>query len=158
MQSKDLILTLFGAVLWSTAPIVHKYLLGSYDQFTIMFLIAALYLVCLVLFLPYFYKELYKDVVKLTLVDSLLILFSGIFILFLGNIIYYYVLNNNNSHIIAALNSCAPFFTLLLAYFLLHEKVTMFGILGTVFIVLGVICISYNDIDISIYEMFLSRR
>jgi len=68
------------------------------------------------------------------------------------------VLKDNHSHIISALDSSAPFFTLLIAYFLLNEKVNVFGILGTILIVLGVVCISYNDADINMSEMFIVRK
>jgi drug/metabolite transporter (DMT)-like permease len=157
MNKTDLLLTIFGAFLWGISPVVHKYLLGNYNPITIMILISIIYLLCLLLCLPLFYKTVHKDLVKLTISDSLLFLFSGVVILFLGNAIYYYVLKENHSYIVSAIDSCAPLFTLLLAFFLLHEKINIFGILGTVFIVIGVIFISFNDADVNVTDVFMIR-
>lgn len=157
MKKTDLLLTIFGAFLWGISPVVHKFLLGNYNPITIMIVISIIYLLSLLLCLPFFYKTVQKDLVKITISDSLLFLFSGVVILFLGNAIYYYVLKDNDSHIVLAIESCAPLFTLILAFILLHEKINVFGILGTIFIVIGVIFISFNDSDINITDIFMIR-
>jgi drug/metabolite transporter (DMT)-like permease len=156
MKNEDLILTITFAFLWGVAPVVHKFLLNKYNQFTIMIIISAIYFCCLLICLPYYYKTVYHDILNIDARDLLLFLFAGIFTLFLANVIYYYVLTYNHSHIISSLDSIAPFFTLILAYILLNEKINIFGLLGTTLIVLGVICISYNDLNIS--ETFMARR
>jgi drug/metabolite transporter (DMT)-like permease len=158
MRIEDLLLTIFGAFLWGVAPIVHKFLLGNYNQITIMIMISLIYFLCLLCCLPFLYETVHKDLLKITVSDSVLFLFAGVVVLFLGNVIYYYVLKDNDSHIISALNSCAPFFTLLLALILLREKINIFGLLGTIFIVIGVIFISFNDHDINVTELFMLRR
>jgi drug/metabolite transporter (DMT)-like permease len=158
MKTTDLLLTIFGAFLWGVSPVIHKYLLGTYNQLTIMILISFIYTICLLLCLPFYSNAVYKDIFKLNVHDIILFLISGVFTLFLGNAIYYYVLKDNHSHVISALDSSAPFFTLILAYLLLKEKINIFGVLGTILIVLGVICISYNDTDMNISEMFMVRR
>jgi len=158
MRIEDLLLTIFGAFLWGVAPVVHKFLLGNYNQITIMIMISLIYFLCLLCCLPFFYKTVHKDLSKITVSDSVLFLFAGVVVLFLGNVIYYYVLKDNDSHIISALNSCAPFFTLILAFILLREKINIFGLLGTIFIVIGVIFISFNDHDINVTELFMLRR
>ena len=158
MKTTDLLLTIFGAFLWGISPVIHKFLLGTYNQVTIMILISIIYTVCLLLCLPFYSNMVYKDILKLNVRDSILFLIAGVFTLFLGNAIYYYVLKDNHSHVISAVDSCAPFFTLIFAFLLLKEKINIFGILGTILIVLGVICISYNDTDMNISEMFIVRR
>jgi drug/metabolite transporter (DMT)-like permease len=98
-----------------------------------------------------------KDLGKINQLDVFMVLFQGVCVLFFGNIIYYYVLKDNNTSLVTALESCAPFFTLVLAYFLLNEKVNLIGLLGIAFIVLGVIFISYNDTKFLFTETFLSK-
>jgi hypothetical protein len=158
MKNTDLLLTIFGAFLWGVSPVIHKFLLSTYNQITIMIIISLIYTVCLLLCLPFYSNMVYKDILKLNAPDIILFLIAGVFTLFLGNAIYYYVLKDNHSHVISSLDSCAPFFTLIFAYLLLKEKINIFGILGTILIVLGVICISYNDADINIIDMFMVRR
>jgi len=129
----------------------------KYDRYTIMILFSFTYVFCLLLTIPYYGKGLIKDMVKFDNSDVLIILFQGIFVLFFGNIIYYYVLKDNNTSLITALESCAPFFTLILSYFLLNEKINISGVIGIVFIVVGVFFISYNDTKLNVFETFLSK-
>jgi drug/metabolite transporter (DMT)-like permease len=98
-----------------------------------------------------------KDLYRLTTKDILLLLFEGVFILFVANVIYYYVLKDNESSIVIALESSTPFFTLIFAYLLLNEKINFNGIIGIILIILGVICISYNNMKINIFETFSLR-
>ena len=56
-----------------------------------------------------------------------------------------YLLEDNDSYIITALVCISPFFTLILAYLFTKEKITIYGVLGTIFIVFGILLISYND-------------
>lgn len=158
MKTSILLLTLFSAFLWGISPLITKHLLCKYERYTIMVLCSVIYLSCLLLGMPYYNKSFLKDLTKLSTNDILLLLFEGIFVLFLANVIYYYVLKDNNSSIVVAIESCGPFFTLLFACFLLNEKITVNGIVGIVLIVLGIICISYNDININLFETFLNRE
>jgi drug/metabolite transporter (DMT)-like permease len=157
MDKSILALTLFGSFLWGISPIVTKLLIAKYNHYTIMLLCAFIYFICLLMGLPYYNKQLMKDIGRLTNKDIGLFLFEGIFVLFLANVVYYYVIKDNDSFIVTALQSCGPLFTLIFAYYLLHEKVNLFGFIGVLLIVLGVICISYNDTEITLFETFLNR-
>jgi len=157
METSAFLLTLFSAFLWGVSPIITKRLIMKYDRYTIMILFSFTYILCLLLAMPYYGKDFMKDIVKINNSDVLIILFQGIFVLFFGNIIYYYVLKDNNTSLITALESCTPFFTLILAYFLLNEKVNISGVIGIVFIVVGVFFISYNDTKLNVFETFLSK-
>jgi drug/metabolite transporter (DMT)-like permease len=157
METTAFLLTLFSSFLWGISPIITKRLIMKYDRYTIMILFSFTYVFCLLLTIPYYGKGLIKDMVKFDNSDVLIILFQGIFVLFFGNIIYYYVLKDNNTSLITALESCAPFFTLILSYFLLNEKINISGVIGIVFIVVGVFFISYNDTKLNVFETFLSK-
>jgi len=76
MRRTDLLLTLFGAFLWGIAPILHKFLLGKYNLITIMIVISLIYLICLLLCLPYCYKTVQSDILKINSTDLLLFLFA----------------------------------------------------------------------------------
>jgi len=158
MKTLDIFITLIGAFLFGIAPVLSKYLLQKYTRYTIMLLVSATYFSCLLLGLPFYNGHLKVDLNHLTMVDSLLFLFHGVFILFLGNITYYYVLKDNSSSLVNALESSSPLITLILAYYLMNEKVEPIGIIGIVLIVLGIICISQNDKKINISEVFSNRQ
>jgi len=158
MKFVDIFITLIGAFLFGVAPVLSKYLLQKYTRYTIMLLISGIYFSCLLLGLPFYNGHLSVDLNHLTMADSLLFLFHGIFILFIGNITYYYVLKGNSSSLVNALESSSPLITLILAYYLINEEVKPIGILGIVLIVLGVICISQNDKKINISEVFSNRE
>ena len=64
---------------------------------------------------------------------------------FLANLLFYYVLKSHESSLVSALVFSSPIFTLIVAYFFMKEELNGFGILGIVLIVLGVVCIAYND-------------
>jgi drug/metabolite transporter (DMT)-like permease len=57
-------------------------------------------------------------------------------------------LKKHDSYIISALIYSSPIFTLLLACLFLNEQITYYGLLGVLFIVVGVGFISTNDYKI----------
>jgi drug/metabolite transporter (DMT)-like permease len=136
---------LFVAFLWGIHPILNKILLGKFNLSTVVVLNNVVYGLAVLVFFFINYTEIAKDVKKINSHD-LLILFSVALIAgFLANLLYYYVLKSHESSIVSALVFSSPIFTLLVAYFFLKEELSGFGILGILLIVLGVVCIAYND-------------
>jgi len=157
MDTLPFFLVLFSAFLWGISPIITKRLIMKYERYTIMILFSSTYIFCLLMAMPFFGKELFKDLRQFNSSDIAMVLFQGVCVLFFGNVIYYYVLKNNNTSLVTALESCAPFFTLLFGYLILNEKINFNGGIGIALIVLGVIFISYNDNKFSFVETFTSR-
>ena len=158
MKLVDILITLVGAVLWGISPVLSKHLLARFSRYTIMIIVSSIYLLCLLLCLPFFNGHLKKDISNLTNIDILLLLFHGVFILFLGNVTYYYALKDNSSSLVNAIESSSPLITLILAYFILNEKIKPIGVVGIALIVLGILCISYNDKNINISEVFSNKK
>jgi transporter family protein len=156
MDSSSLFISLLIAFLWGLSPIIHKSLLNKFNPLSLMLFFSVGYFLCLLLLLPFHYKTIKGDVLNLTTNDIKLLLISATITGFLANFLFYYVLKSNNSSIVAALGSTSPLFTLLIAYFLMTEKVNSYGILGIIFIVVGVICISVNDKKVN--EFFINRQ
>jgi uncharacterized membrane protein len=157
MNTIPLLLTLFSALLWGISPVITKSLLLKFNRYTIMLLFPAVYLLCLLCAFPYYGKDVMQDIVRLNQQDVCFILFQSVGVLFVGNIIYYYVLKDNKSSLITAIESCAPFFTLIIAYYFLNEKINFIGLIGIILIILGIICISCNDKKMTIFETFINR-
>jgi drug/metabolite transporter (DMT)-like permease len=157
MKRFDLFIALIGAFLWGVSPIIGKRLLQNNSRYTIMFLISFIYFMCLLISLPFFQHEFLKDLEKMAVDDVFLLLFQGLFVVFISNVTFYYVLKHNDAAIVNAIESICPLITLLLGYWLLNEKIGHMGTIGIILIVLGVFCISYNDKNISVVEMLTER-
>lgn len=146
MKTIYVILALVISFFWGIQPIVHKYVLDiGISGASIMMYSAIAYTFCLILFLIFERKTIEKDFHLLNFKNIFLMLVTSIVTVFLSNVIYYYVLKENASSLVSALISSCPIFTMMIAYFIFSEKIDYFGISGILFIVTGVILISYNN-------------
>jgi drug/metabolite transporter (DMT)-like permease len=119
---------------------------------TILVLDGILYFLVLLLFGYKYYDKIIKDIPKIDAIDASLMFFTAVITGLMGNLIYMLLLEGHDSYIITALVSISPFFTLVLAYFFTKEKITIWGLMGTVLIVAGILMISYNDTQYKIEE------
>jgi drug/metabolite transporter (DMT)-like permease len=93
-----------------------------------------------------------KDIPKIDAYDVSLMFFTAVITGLMGNLTYMLLLEGHDSYIITALVSISPFFTLILAYLFTKENITIWGAMGTVLIILGILMISYNDTQYKIEE------
>lgn len=152
MHHKYILITIFVAFLWGLAPILLKRLVTKFDKITILVLDGILYFLFLLLIGYNYYDKIVKDIPKIDAFDASLMFFTAVITGLMGNLIYMLLLEGHDSYIITALVSMSPFFTLLLAYFFTKEKITIWGAMGTVLIVSGILMISYNDTQYKIKE------
>lgn len=138
-------IALFVSFLWGLAPIIHKHVLKSVDPKVVMVTGGLFYSICLFTFAIYYLKDIKSGFKKLQLRNALWIGFASIITAFIANLIYFYILKDHDSYVIAALIYSSPVFTLILAYYLLKEKVTMMGFVGVAFIMIGIICLALNE-------------
>jgi drug/metabolite transporter (DMT)-like permease len=140
-----ILLAIFVSFLWGYTPIILKYLLSRFTKTTVIVTEGILYALFLSFFIFWKNHEFINDVKKFTYVDIGLFFLTAIIGGFLANVLYIFLLEENDSYIITALVSISPLFTLILAYLFTKEKITLYGVLGTILIVIGIILISYND-------------
>ena len=142
-----IILALITSFLWGIQPVLHKHSLQKFDGTTIMLLTSFIYFVAVFItfFLTKNQKIIIKDIKKMNKIDSTIIICTAIFTAFLTNVIYFYILKDNESSIISALIYSSPVFTLIVSYLFLNEKLEAIGIIGILFVLVGVICISLNN-------------
>lgn len=157
MKTIYLLMSLFTSFLWGLSPVIQKHLLEKFDKRSLMLFYASANILFIVLMLSFFNNKLYSDIKSLNTYDIFLISAYTFFTIFMANLIFLEVLKYNNSHEVAAIEGIYPFFTLVLAYMFLKEKITAFGILGVIFVVLGVICISFNDSNFKLEEFVVFR-
>ena len=124
--------------------VAHKSILTHISPITIMLVSAFIYAFLIIIYAAFNKNIIYKDIYNISKKDILIILFSSGIAAFFGNVLYFNILKNHDSSIISALIYSCPMFTLIIAYLFLKERINTIGILGILFIVLGVICISMN--------------
>lgn len=138
-------IALFVAFLWGLSPIIHKHILTNIDPKVIMVLSAFFYTASVALFAAYYWDFIKKETKKLNMNTIILIAFTSIITAFLANLIYFNILKEHDSYIVSALIYSSPIFTLVLAYYLLKEKIRLYGCIGVLFIVVGVALIAMNE-------------
>ena len=152
-----IILSIFTSFLWGASPVIQKQLLKKFDKKTLMLFYSSANILFVTLMMSFYNNHLYSDIKSLNIYDIFLVFAYTFFTIFMANLIFLEVLKYNNAHEVAAIEGIYPFFTLLLAYLFLKEKITVFGILGVILVVLGVVCISFNDTNFKLEEFIVIR-
>ena len=150
-------IALFVAFLWGIHPILNKILLGKFNLPTVVVLNNIVYFLAVIVFFFINYTEIAKDIKKINGQDLLILFSVALFAGFLANLLYYYILKSHESSLVSALVFSSPIFTLAVAYFFMKEQLNSFGILGILFITLGVVCIAYNDGNYKLENFFGSN-
>ena len=157
MKTIYLLMSLFTSFLWGISPVIQKHLLDKFDKRSIMLFYSSANVIFVIVLLSFYNNKLYSDIKSVNSYDIFLISTYTFFTIFLANLLFLEVLKYNNAHEAAAIEGIYPFFTLLLAYLFLKEKITVFGILGVILVVLGVVCISFNDTNFKLEEFIVIR-
>jgi drug/metabolite transporter (DMT)-like permease len=145
MHHNYIILAIAVAFLWGAAPVILKRLVAKFDKMTILVLDGIMYFAVLMLIAYRYSDTIAKDLPKINAFDTFLMFFTAVVTGLAANAVYMMLLEGHDSYIVTALVSVSPFFTLIMAYLFTKEKITLWGIFGTVLIVLGILMISYND-------------
>jgi uncharacterized membrane protein len=135
---------LFISFCWGAAPVIHKEILKKIQRETIMVVSAIAYFCCMVIYAVYNRKIVSKDMSVIEPKYVFAIAVTSIFTGFVANILYYYVLKDHESSIISALIYSSPAFTLALALLFFNERISLYGLMGILFILLGVVLVSFN--------------
>lgn len=138
-----LVLTLFIAFCWGGQTMIHKYLLKTFSPYTMLVVGSGFYLACLFVFAIVYWPKIKIDIPKISWKLLSLVLVSSIICGFIANLVYYFVLSKNQSYVVSSIISCAPLFTLLLAWMFLRENVTVLSVIAVGLIVLGVALLAY---------------
>lgn len=134
-----LFIALLVSFLWGTQPVIHKYLLTNVNLVTILFFQTAINFICISALAFYNYDQIYHEIMdQLTFQKWYWIFFLSVVTIFGTNILYFYILKSNESSLVSALMYSAPVFTMILAYFLLNERIGLSGYFGIFLIIIGV--------------------
>jgi drug/metabolite transporter (DMT)-like permease len=143
-----LFFALLVSLLWGSQPVIHKHLLSSIHPVTILLTQTMINYVCIATLASFNYERVYDDFVsKFTLQHWCWIFFLAVLTIFGTNIMYLYILKSNESSLVSALIYSAPIFTMILAYIVLNEKISLNGYIGILLIVTGVCFVAINVSD-----------
>lgn len=140
-----ILIALFVGFLWGLSPVINKSLLNKYSPISLLIISSVFYFSCAIVYFCNNSELVIRDFNKISHLDMFIVAINAIVGSFFANILYLYVLQKQDCYIISALINTSPLFTLILAYLLLKEKVRFYGILGIFLIVLGTICLAYNN-------------
>jgi drug/metabolite transporter (DMT)-like permease len=141
-----ILIALFISACWGVQPIIHKYVLKTIDPVVVMTISSGAYFICMLGFVAYNWKRIKTHVHTVTPRLLAVIVATSVFTAFLANLLYFYILKDHASYVTSALIYSSPFFTLVIAYLFLQNKVTLFGAAGALLIVAGVVFIAINDV------------
>lgn len=124
MKNLSLILTGFLiAFLWGLNPVLKKQLLADLSPQTVMLILNAIFMVCLLIYSFVWRERIQNDMTKLTTQHMQLFLFIAIVTSFVSALLYYEILSKNASSTVILLTSMWPIFGMVLAQLLLKENV-----------------------------------
>ncbi len=149
--------SLLVSFLWGGAPVIHKYLMSTrpISPETLMVFGSVVYFSCIVVYFYFNNKPIIRDIKGASATTLSIMFVSAVFAGFVANLLYFRVIKHNASYVVSALIFSSPFFTLLLSYMFLKEKMTVKSVLGVVSIVVGVIMLATSDVAKK--EQFLSE-
>lgn len=138
-----LYIALIIAFLWGTQPICHKYLEKDID-FLSLFIITWIFstIIIFIVFILNFDK-VYTTFINIKNRDIFIIIIIA-FSIIISKYLYFKIIYNDNKTIFSSICYLAPLFTLIFAYFLLNENITIQQIIGVILIILGSIIITSN--------------
>lgn len=139
------IASLFVAFLWGLNPIISKYILRDVEPDITLGIGAVIHLLLALIYAVGNNDSWSASLAKSNFTPKTvsLLLVSGI-VAFIPYLIFLRLLNKNDANIVTALTYVSPFFTAILAYYILKERFTVYSVTGIVMIVVGIILISLH--------------
>jgi len=125
------------AALWGASVVAQKYSLGSVKPSTTFIIVTLLHTMFLLGYLAYNWKSFNEDLSNVSKRLSVVLL-AGVFVSFIGNIMYYKVLHANAAPVVSSVISAVPMFVLLFSMILLGSKITIRQVAGMFVVLFGV--------------------
>ena len=136
MKLEVIVLLIFTAILWGITPVLEKIGLGKTDPLTGITIRSIAVVVFLVVFLLLTgrIRQVFQVDAKTVLIFSTTGLLAGL----LGMLTYFFALQKGATSQIVPIAATYPLITAVLSVLILGENVTLFRILGTISIILGI--------------------
>jgi uncharacterized membrane protein len=137
------------AFLVGLSPIAHKMAFASLSPNTVLLVCTTIYFICILAYTTYHRKTLTLELHRFTFKTVACLFVISVVSSFLVYIMYVQAIQKHQTYTISALMSMAPLFTAIMAFFVLKEKITLYGVLGIILIICGVALMAFNNRKIS---------
>jgi len=127
------ILIIFSAICWAIYSILGKKMLKNYDAFS---LTTYAFIIGTILFIPFIYKDIWR--LEISFTEWLIILYLSLICSVFAYVAWYYVLEKANATEVAIFLNLIPVFVMIMAHFILGEKITPYTLIGAVFIIYAI--------------------
>ncbi len=127
------ILIIFSAICWAIYSILGKKMLKNYDAFS---LTTYAFIIGTILFIPFIYKDIWR--LEISFTEWLIILYLSLICSVFAYVAWYYVLEKANATEVAIFLNLIPVFAMIMAHFILGEKITPYTLIGAVFIIYAI--------------------
>ena len=136
----DLLLIVDG-MLWAVYTVIGKKLLSKYDPEN---LTANVFILGTIFLIPFALWEGIQSPMDLSLTAISSIVYLSVLCSVFGYIVWYYVLEKRESSIVAAYVYLIPLFTAIMAYYILHEEITILTAIGGALTITGILFAEYG--------------
>ena len=135
------------SLLWGLSPICFKYALSKgLDPPLVLCVSSAVYFSCMLAFAFANWPAIRANAAASLTWETFAVLgIASVLTAFVANLLFLHVLANHSSYITTALVYSSPIFTVLVAWLVLREEVTVYGCLGVFFVVLGVLFVALEE-------------
>jgi len=137
----DLLLIVDG-MLWAVYTVIGKKLLSKYDPEN---LTANVFILGTIFLIPFALWEGIQSPMDLSLTAISSIVYLSVLCSVFGYIVWYYVLEKRESSIVAAYVYLIPLFTAIMAYYILHEEITILTAIGGALTITGILFAEYGE-------------
>lgn len=134
-------LGLITLVLWGIAPIFGKLGLGGMDPLPALMIRSAM--VTTILFLAVLVTGKWSAVIAAEGRSIMFIALEGLCAALIGQLAYYYAIKAGDVSKVGIIVAGAPLVTIVLAFLILNEKITLYKIAGAAAIVLGIVLLRF---------------
>jgi len=108
-------------------------MLKNYDAFS---LTTYAFIIGTILFVPFIYKDIWR--LEISFTGWLIILYLSLICSVFAYVAWYYVLEKANATEVAIFLNLIPVFAMIMAHFILGEKITPYTLIGAVFIIYAI--------------------
>ena len=133
-----ILLALFAAIFWGVAAIVEKMGLLNIDPIIAVFIRSLAVTLIMVISFPLLYPGFFKAIINTDKKTLILIVTGGVLAAFLGQLFYFKALKIGEASRIIPVATTYPLITLIISVVYLKEELTLFKVLGIMFITIGV--------------------
>lgn len=139
MHAGGVVLALVAALFWSASAVFGKVIMAAINPVSMLVIVGLAYAVILAGMAVIWWRVIGPDVAVILASPKLsaylvALILSGFLIPYW---IYYALMKDHPSYSVVALTYTVPAFTLLWAFYILHEKINIWGALGVILIVVG---------------------